>query len=296
MLRRQHALITTAQWLSCGRDHHALGREVAAGRLLKVRHGLYRDPAHPVDQHQRILAAILVHPGQAAASDGSAAWLHKVDGFRPGNACIAADDTVDHRNDLARIQQIAGLDPRDIVKVNGIPCLSPELTLLTLARRLKFDDLELALVDLAGRNKVTTGRILDVLQRYARSGRSGVVVLRAVAERWDARRLPGSKPELRLGRILEREHGYSVEYQREIPVGRGETKFADLAIAGLPILVEFQSEKHHSPRKAMRRDATRTLKLIAAGYHVLPASQDDIDNRAVHLVAAIQRIVRGAAA
>ena len=166
--------------------------------------------------------------------------------------------------------------------------------LLQLAASRSFDEIELDFIDLACRGLTSTKAVLTMLDRYAMRGRNGVVVLRQVAQRWDGLRLPGSRPEVKLGRILECA-GFTVGYQEEIEVRGGRKKYADLRIVGYPIVVEFQSEKHHAARKAMRHDSTRSLLITAAGLHVLPASQEDINNNGLNVIAAINRLIHSAA-
>lgn len=296
VLRRQHYLITAAQAQRAGLTRPALARRVNAGRLDVFTRGLYRDATHAITHHQRALAPILIHPSWSAAACETAAWLYAVDGVRPRTQVdIAVEATASHTNRLARVHPVFGLKKGDVRRVDGIPCLSPELTLLQIAARRDFDAVELIFIDMACKGILTTESVLAMLARFAMSGRNGVVVLRQVAERWDGKRLPGSPPELKLGRILE-SYGYEIEYQRAIEERNGKERFADLAIAGYPVVVEFQSEKHHAVRKAMRADSTRALRMTAAGVHVLPASQADIDNLGVDVVAAIEAIIRGRAA
>lgn len=299
VLRRQHSLITTTQAERVGLSRPALRRRAAAGRLDAVpgARGLYRDPAQPITHHQRALAPILIHRRLAAAAYETAGWLYGVDGIRPPRARvdIAVEANACHANPLAVVHQVFGFSKRDVRVVDGVPCVTPELALLQLAATRDFDDTELVFVDMACRKLLTPQSVLKMLDRYAMPGRNGVVVVREVAARWDGQRLPGSPPELKLGRILE-SYGFTIAYQEGVDLGNGEERFPDIRIVGHPIVVEFQSEKHHSVRKAMRHDSTRALRLTAAGLHVLPASQADIDNGGRDVVAAIRAIVSGAAA
>ena len=294
LLRRQHWLITTKQAEKAGLNRPALARRVAAGRLDKVTRGLYRDASHPVTDHQSALAPILIHPTWAGAAFETAAWLQGVSGYRPRTRIdIAVGATAPHANPLAVVHPVFGLKRRDVREVAGVPCVVPAVMLLQLAAHRSFDEVELDFIDLGCRGLTSTRAVLSMLDRFAMPGRNGVVVLRQVAQRWDGKRLPGSRPEVKLGRILE-EAGFTVAYQEEIEVRGGQKKYADLRIVGFPIVVEFQSEKHHAVRKAMRHDSTRSLLITAAGFHVLPASQDDIDNNGLNVVAAIKHLQRAA--
>ena len=295
VLRRQHWLITTKQAQKAGLTRPALARRVEASRLQKVTRGLYRDAGHEISHHQRALAPLLVQSGLAAAGHETAAWLYSVDGYRPRTQVdIVVEPTGWHRNPLATVHPMFGFKKADIRRVAKVPCVSPEVLLMQLAARRTFDEVELDFIDLASRRLTSTKAVMAALDRFAMSGRNGVVVLREVAERWDGKRLPGSRPEVKLGRILEAA-GFTVSYQEEIEVRGGAKRYADLRIVGYPIVVEFQSEKHHAARKAMRHDSTRALLITAAGLQVLPASQEDIDNHGVNVVAAISRIISAAA-
>lgn len=291
VFRNQHALILASQAIGCGMTYNGLARETAAARLDRYVHGLYRDPRQPRTHHQRVMAAVLVHRDEAFASSTTAAWLYGVDGYRPGRVVLAVERGGHHYNPLAKVQQIAGLTARDRRRVAGIPCLSPELTLLTLAARphCTYDSLETDFVDMACKGLVTTESTLICLDRFAARGRNGAALLRRVAGAWDGRRLPGSPKELELGRLLAA-HGEEVVYQFPVEVSGGVTLHADLGVPARSVLVEYQSDEQHSTRKARRNDARRALLMRAAGFEVLPATQDDIDDDCSALLAAIRSV------
>lgn len=293
VFREQHALITTTQAVECGLNRQAVARRKAAGRLEQVTRGVWRDRAQPVTEHQQILAAVLSHRTSAFAAGGSAAFLYKIDGYPGGNVSLAVDGDARHTNALASVQRLAGIERRDWRRVDGIPCLSPELTLLTLAKRSTFDRLETDLVAMACKGLLMPSTVMRTVERFSGSGRNGIALLRSVAEHWDGERLPGSPKELELGRLLEALGFGPVEYQRPVEVSPGVTLHADIGLPGRPIVVEYQSDAHHSTRKARRTDSSRSLRMRATGIEVLPATQDDIANGARDLVAAIEAIDRG---
>ena len=286
VLRRQYSLITTDQARKAGLTYQAIGRRQAAGRFDTVVRGLLRDAGQPVTQHQRILAAVLCHGSPAFASGRSSAYLYKADGYRGGNVSLAVAEGVHHTNRLASVQRFAGLERRDTRRVDNIPCLSPEATLLTLAPRVTFDSLEETFVDLAGRRLLTAASVENLLERHGRRGRNGVCLLRELAQRWSGVTPPATVGELKVGRLL-RTHGLRVDYQFAIDVGRGVTLHADLGLPDLPmVVVEYQSERHHSTRRAARDDATRMQLMTAVGFHVIPASADDLIDGGARLAAA----------
>ena len=290
VFREQHALITTPQAVECGLSRQGVVRRKMAGRLERVTRGVWRDPGQPETEHQQILAAVLSHRSPAFAAGPSAAFLYKVDGYRGGAVFLAVDGDARHTNALASVQRLAGIERRDTRQIDEIPCLSPELTLLTLAKSSTFERLEEDMVAMACKGLLTPRRVMQTVDRFSGSGRTGVALLRSVATHWDGKRLPGSPKALELGRLLDALGFGPVVYEQPVVVAGGITLHADIGLPGRPIVIEYQSDAHHSTRKARRADSGRALRMRATGLDVLPATQDDIDNGARDLVAAIRRI------
>lgn len=298
VMHKQYSLITTTQALECGMTYKALVREVRAARLERLARGLYRDARQPKSYEQSVLAAVLAHCTPALAGGSTAARLYGIDGYQSEDVRLYVPRGGHHRNPLAKVHRLEGLDQRDRRVVANIPCLAPETTLLTLAAApgATVESIEGALVLLSCKGILTVRRVQQRIDRFEAKGRKGIVLLREVTTRWHGRALPGSPKELELGRLLD-ELGFGpVTYQHPVEVARGVTLHADIGLPGRPVVIEYQSDAHHSTRKARREDSSRTLRMRATGLEVLPATQDDIDNGARDLVAAIRRIDRERAA
>lgn len=294
VMHEQYSLITTPQALECGMTYKGLGREERAARLERLARGLYRDARQPKTFHQSVLAAVLIHRSPALAGGATAARLYGVDGYYGDDVLLYVPRGGHHCNPLATVHQLEGLDQRDRRLVDNIPCLAPETTLLTLAAApgATYDRIESALVALSCKGLLTVKRVAQRIDRFEGKGRKGIVLLRQVADQWHGRQLPGSAKELELGRILDAAGVGPVSYQVPVTVEGGVTLHADIGLPGRAIVVEYQSDAHHSTRSARRNDSSRILQMRAAGLEVLPATQDDIDNNGRHLLAAIHAIDR----
>jgi hypothetical protein len=294
IVARQHGLHTGAQALSVGFSKQAQHRRVRSGRVEREVHGIFRDTSHPRTFHQRVLAACLSLGSRAAASHTTGGWLYGVRHCRPGNVHVTIPKGATHTSRKAIVHQMAGLRRGDTRLVDGIPVLSPEVLLITLAAVLTPDQLEDAFVDMLCRPLTTYTRVEATLNRLGRSGRNGTAALRKVLVRWSGRSLPGSIKALELGRLLVREHGFP-EPVYEFPVEcDGFTIHADIGWDGVDVGVEYNSDAHHSTLQEQRTDARRTKYAKIAGYELVPANQEDIDDGGALLSRALRAAAPGA--
>lgn len=293
--RDQHGVFTVKQAYDAGLtkdDVYGMVERHEVGRMMR---GIYRDLAHPSTNEQRLIANVLFLGPKAFATSRSGCQLYQAEGIRVGTPHVGVPHGAPHRQVDAVVHQIAGLVPGDIGVVNGIPCVSPELALLTVANDIPRDVLEDALVDLSCRRVTSPERVMEVLKRMGRSGRGGTVALREVATRWDGQSLPGSVKALQLGRELVRQGLPEPEYEIRVETEDGP-KFIDIGWPPWLVGVEYNSDRHHLTWERRRSDARRTQYLEIAGWGILPATQDDIADHAARLARAVRmRIARRAA-
>ena len=257
--------------------------------------GVYRDLAHPSTNEQRLIANVLFLGPSAFATSRSACRLYGADRVRAATPHVGVPHGAPHRKVDGVVHQIAGLVPKDVRVVNNIPCVSPEVALLTVADDLPADVLEDVLVDLSCRKVTSPEQVLEVLRRLGRSGRNGTVALRKVATRWDGEALPGSIKALQLGRELVRQGLPEPEYEIRVDTEDGP-KFVDGGWRQWMLGFEYNSDRHHLTWERRRSDARRTQYLEIAGWGILPATQDDITDHAARLARAVRMRVAGRAA
>lgn len=76
LLAEQDGIVSVQQAAELGISRKTLCRQVAAGHLLRVGHGVYRSSQHPATHEARLRAAVLAAGRLAVASGPSAAWWH----------------------------------------------------------------------------------------------------------------------------------------------------------------------------------------------------------------------------
>lgn len=293
--RNQHGLFTQGQARDAGLTRHDVYGMVGRGEVGRFTRGVFRDLAHPSTNEQRLMGNVLALGPRAFATSRSACHLYKADGVRVGTPHVGVPHGAPHRKVDAVVHQMAGLEARDIRLVDNIPCVSPEIALLTVAADISDELLEDVLVDLSCRRVTSPERVMKVLDRLGRSGRNGTVALRNVAGRWQGERLPGSVKALQLGRLLVTQGLPEPEYEIAVLTEDGE-KRVDGGWPQWMIGFEYNSDRHHLTWERRRSDARRMQYLEIVGWGILPATQDDINDDAARLARAVKMRVAQRAA
>lgn len=280
-MRRQYRLYTIEDAFSAGFTYRTSGALVASGIAERVARGLYRDRSHPVTPYQLALAPCLELGGPASVSHETALWLYGA--ALPRFATLGVDVVVDEgrhrRSSLAHVHQMAGLSPKDRRIVDGIPCLSPAVALLTLAWRDDPRRLEKACVSLLCDRLVSAEDVLEVVERLGRSGRNGTVLLRRLAEGWAGRGRPDSGKEFELAEALVRAGLPMPEIAVKVHDPTGQVVASgDVGYPEFKVIVDYHSDRHHWTTAERRRDAVRSRKVRRCGWEPVPATQDDIDD------------------
>ena len=161
--QRQGGHITRAQLTETGLSRRTVAAWVAAGKLIRVYHGVYavgHVPANPLARaHAPLLAG-----GPDAALAGSCAlvlwgiwrrWPQRAEIVLPGDR--RPTGLIVHRSDT--------LEPRDITTFQGLRVTSPARTMLDTATRLSARQRMRAINDLRLRGLLTVAQLEDILER-----------------------------------------------------------------------------------------------------------------------------------
>lgn len=261
----QHGVFTTKQaerhGVSCKRLRAALAR----GQLRQLARGVYVFAAIGIGQRQLLMAADLLG---ATASHGSAAHLHRLDGFEDPDQ---VDVSVAHGRRLvlpgATVHHWRYDSRHDITSVDGIRCTSIARTLVQLGAVAEPDEVERAL-DSALRRGVSLDWIVWTLERLKRPGVTGVCVLEDILA--DPERI------VRVDSPLERDLADALraaglpmpvaQFEIATPLG---TFRADFAYPQQRVLIEAHSMEFHGGDGPTDRDMRRHLALVAQGYDVV---------------------------
>lgn len=273
---RQHSLILREQALGVGMTDEMIRHRISTGRWIRVAPGLYRLAGVPVTWKQRALAACLISGPGAVASHRSAAVLWGVSGFRPGPLEITVPAGRSGRNALARVHR----SDVDGVRRDGVPVTRPSRMLHDLAGVVSEDAFEEAVDDVLCRRLCR----LEDLQ-------GGGPVLREVLAAWNGDGLPEGVAEMRVVRALLTGGLPQPVRQYEIWVGGVFIARVDLAYPPFRLAMELDGFRWHAGRRPFRSDRMRRNRVEAAGWRLLEAAPEDIDD----LVAGAAAIVRRAA-
>jgi very-short-patch-repair endonuclease len=268
---RQHSLVAVWQLHGMG----ALSKEITRLRqdhrrwsTLTPRVLTLRGVAESDDR--RLMAAVLHASPGAVLSHGAAAHLWGAPGWKP-----APSDVTRHRG-VARlgspfgpVHEVIDLRPHHVKLVHGIPVTSPGRTVFDLAARSHPARVE-RLLDWLWSERLLDGTAIDsTVAELARRGRSGSAVMRELAEaRGPSYVPPASGLERRFAQLLA-ERGLP-PMRRQVDSGGEEwAGRVDFRSVELPLVVEVQSERHHTSLVDATADARRRQQLVAAGFELV---------------------------
>jgi hypothetical protein len=270
---RQHALVMRAQALSVGMTDAMIAHRLATGRWVRVASGVYRLAGVPVTWRQRALAACLISGAGAVVSHRSAAVLWGISGFRPGPLDITVPPGRSNRNSLARVHRSVV----DGIRRDGIPVTRPARTLADLARVVSGDVLEEAVDDALCRR-------LCRLEDLPAQGK-----LREVLAAWNGDGLADGVAEMRVVRALLAAGLPAPVRQYEIWVDGVLIARVDLAYPPFRLAMELDGFRWHAGRRKFRSDRMRRNRVEAAGWRLLEAAPEDIDDLVAGAAAIVQR-------
>jgi hypothetical protein len=271
---RQHGCFTRKQAQQAGLTDRMIASRVGSGRWVRVAAGVYRVAGVPVTWKQRALGACLASGAGAAVSHRSAAVLWGISGFRPGPLEITVPSGRGNRNPLARVHRATSVD---LVRLDAIPVTRPARTIADLARVVSGDALEEAVDD-------SLCRRLCRLEDLPARGR-----LREVLAAWNGDGVAEGVAEMRVVRGLLAAGLPQPVRQYEIWVNGVLIARVDLAYPPLRLAMELDGFRWHAGRRKYRSDRMRRNRVEAAGWRLLEAAPEDIDDLVAGAAAIVQR-------
>ena len=269
----QHGLVSRDQLRAAGVSRQAVANRLRSPDWEAATPRVLRLVGAPATDHQRALAVVLDAGGSAVASHGAAAALWDLPGFdlrtvhvsfRRGGAGRATA--------LARVHRPTTLPESHRTTRHGIPTTTLGRTVVDLASTEHPARVEAA-AHAAVRVGATWAAIGRVVDEIGGQGRPGVAALRTVLDRDRGARPLGSALEGRFLRIL-RAAGLP-EPRRQVDVGAGEwIGRVDFLYDDVRLVIEVDGAWHHEGALEVRRDKRRAAALAAAGFRVLPLSED----------------------
>lgn len=284
----QHALADWDGLRRFGVSRHAYQRRRRSADWVTVSERVIRLVGAPVTDEQRVLAAVLDAGAGSVASHRSAAALWALPGFDHGPVELSRPRSGRSRlTALATVHHPLVLPDHHRSIRQGVPVTTLARAVCDLAGLERPNRLERAL-QAALRAGMPWPALEATMADLDRPGRAGVAVLRALVERHRGRPAMGSGLECRFLVILRGaglpEPRRQVDLGGERWVGRVDWLYDDAAL-----VIEVNGRWAHSTALDVEHDQRRTAGLVAAGYTVLPISEELIMNspgEVVRLVAA----------
>ncbi|MDQ3914654.1 MAG: DUF559 domain-containing protein [Actinomycetota bacterium] len=268
---RQHGLIHRDQALRVGLSPSAIDRRVRSGAWLRHYRSVYGIAGAPATFEQRGLAACLASGTGAALSHTSAGFLW---GLCPKGRVlhVKVPRSVDKEPPGVRVHRTTTA-PGSTGKLRCVPVTDPITTILDLAGTLSETELGAALQQavVAGclrpevlRARLTTAR-----------GRPGVGTLRRVLGGREGRPRVETPLEGAVAAALaDAELPPAV---REHPVyAGGRVYYLDFAWPAHQVAVEADGRRWHSDSRSFEHDRVRQNLLVAAGWHVLRVTHEQV--------------------
>ncbi|HEX4868142.1 MAG TPA: type IV toxin-antitoxin system AbiEi family antitoxin domain-containing protein [Acidimicrobiales bacterium] len=243
------------------------------GRLVRVRHGVYRVNGAPVTADQQAYAAVLAAGPAAVVGGLSALALFRLV-EAPKQPRLTVPPLASARTPGAIVLR-SPLSSADRTHVGPIPCTTVPRALVEVARDLDQAHLD-DLVDSAiHRDLASTSAILGAIRRApAGWGRAGADNLRRALHPWLGTVAAESPGEARLLRRLL-EWGLP-EPERQHPVELGPTIVRlDVAWPDHLVGLEYDGEEFHGPRR-LAADEQREAALRARGWWIGRVDRHDL--------------------
>ncbi len=292
---RQHGLVAGYQLLSTGwerwevarlRRHH--GWDLISSRVL-------RRLGSPESAAQRVCAAVLDAGPAAYLSHESAAawWGHR--GSRLENPIqVVTVRSTKRRSPLARVHRVRCIEGQWVTDISGVPVVRPELVALQLFAVHSHGRAERIVESLWSQRLLSGESIGCLLGDMGERGRNGTAGLRRfLKERGTDYRPPDSGLESRTQRILS---DAGIRVNRQVSLG-GEGHWSgrvDFLVVGAPLVIEVQSELHHSSLTDRTEDAQRISRLTSDGFVVVEVTDEMVWTDPARVVSTVREGIRRA--
>ena len=296
LAERQYGVVARWQLRALKVDRHVVQRRVAEGRWRFVGRGVILVSGAPRSREQIVMVAVLEGGPAAIASHEAAAWLWRLPGFGP------TPDVIRPRNTYAgpTAHRPRLLLPEHETTVRGIRCATLPRTIFDLAAILPMGRTARLIDTVVTRSPAMLPALQVMLPRLACRGRSGITVMRTLLdERPVGSKVPASGLERRFEQLCRNAGITGLERQVDVG-GHSWLGRVDYLRSDLGLIVEVDSDLHHTSVTDKANDAARDASLLAAGYRrVERVSEENIWYRpsvaVENILAAIRDLQRRAA-
>lgn len=271
---RQHGAVSRAQALAAGLSVDAINRRLWSGRLVRLHAEVYGLAGVPPSRSQTLMAAVLWGGPGSAASHRAAANLWRLD---LNLEVLEISSPRRLKSGVVIAHRVDPIPMQDMKVIDGIPCTGIDRTLVDLAGVLEPDALE-DVLESALRKRLTSVARLRMRARQE-TGRRGISKLRKLLDDRGADGQPTeSRFETRLGRLLLNS-GLPPLRQHTIWDGGQFVARVDFCYPEAKVIVEADSYRWHSGKRAWQRDIERRNQLTTLGWQIIHITWDDLIRR-----------------
>lgn len=285
----QHGCITLAQAARCGISGEGVRRRVREGRWRRILPRVYVVRGAPSTWEQRLFAAVLWAGDAAAVSGPSAAALWGFPEFARAGVEISYPGAKQSRAGVT-VRRVA-LELCDVARIRGIPVTSPARTLADIAGMTSIDRFDAAFHYCLHANLTCLASLEELAHRRAGPGFRGCARLREAVAAYAGDPAAASPLEARLARRLRSSNLPPARRQHEVRV-EGRRRYLDFAWPHRLVAVEVDGYRWHSSRSSWRKDRDRLGALRRAGWTIVHAARDDVDERFDRLAKELQDLLR----
>ena len=277
LAERQHGVISMAQARGLGYDARALDKLQHTRPWERATAEVLRRVGAPKGRGQKAMIATLdAGPGAVLSHRSAASWWGV---FGPHLTPIHVSRTSrsHRRSEVAAVIHTVRLQPSTwVTKLDGVPIARPELVALQLFATCREDTAE-RWVEALWSLRLLDGRsLIRFVEQMGARGRNGTAGVRRYLEPRGPDYVPAASGlEVRTMQIL-REDG--IEVRRQVDTGDEVhwTGRVDFLVVGAPVVIEVQSERHHTALVDRESDDRRLAALRRAGFTVVEVTDTDV--------------------
>lgn len=277
---RQGGVVSRAQLLALGLSPPSIDRRLAAGRLHRIRRGVYA-VGHPLlGVDGRRWAAVLALGDRAVVSHATAASAWDVRRTSSGLIHVTVPDRGGRTPRTGiQVHRPSAWHAGEVTALSGLPITTPARTLLDLAAAgVRGRPLEAALDRAELLGLVDFAELDHILARHA--GRPGCPALTATLSRYTAgsTRTRSVLEEL----VLEACERHAILRPRVNAIVEGRER--DFFWPQSRLIVEADSYAWHRSPSALDDDRERDAELLLAGYRCLRFTWPQVTRRRSYVV------------
>lgn len=297
LAERQHGVIARMQATQVGASWEQLRNRVRSGTWSELSARVLRVSGSVADLGQGCMAAVLDVGPSAVVSRTTAAALWRLPGFELGPVHVTRSVRASSRaSRLATVHESRFLPDHHVGRVDGIPVTTVARTVFDMAGCLHPLRVERVLDNALSHSMVGLETLRAVAIELLQHGRTGSALMRVLLEERGAGYIPpASGLEAALYAVLVAA-GLALP-DRQVDLGaEGWVGRVDYYYRPWRVVIEVDSDRHHTSKLDREADARRDAALTAAGFRVVRITEDQVRERPLEVVALVRAALADAAA